>query len=148
MTFKESSQIDASDEAGRIKDLAKQANKELVLANDVVTAVANAAGVTLTVAGLTSSIILRSGAAGVSDLTPTAAALVAAVPNVAVGDCFDLVIRNTNTGTLTLVAGTGVTLEGTTTVAQDYARRYQVRFTNVTSGAQAVTISGIFTAAK
>lgn len=104
---------------------------------------ANAAGQTLTAAQLLGGVLDRSGAVTVSDTTPTAAALVAAYPGVSVGDCRQLKIRNRNTGTLTLLAGAGVTLEGTTTIPTVNTRTYSVRFTNVTPGAAAVTLSGI-----
>jgi hypothetical protein len=42
-------------------------------------------------------------------------------------------IRNTNAGTLTLVGGTGVTVSGTATIAQNVRRRYQVEFTSATA---------------
>jgi hypothetical protein len=113
----------------------------------VTTAVANAAGQTLTAAAVVGGTILRSGAAAVSDTLPTAALLVAALPNVAAGTTIELVIRNNNSGTLTLVAGSGITLEGTTTIATANARKYAVRFINVTAGSEAVTVSGLMTGA-
>lgn len=107
----------------------------------------NASGQTLTAAQMLQGILARSGAAGVSDTTPTAAALVAAVPGVSVGDVVTLLIRNANSGTLTILAGNGVTLEGTTTIATNFAREYAIRFTAVASGSEAVTLSGLRTAA-
>jgi hypothetical protein len=120
----------------------KSASKKLA-----VKSLANAAGQTLTTLQMLSGILLRSGAAGVSDTTPTAAALVAALTNAAVGDTVDLLIRNNNTGTLTIVAGSGVTLEGTTTIATVNTRRYALEFTNVTVGSEAVTLHGLEVAA-
>lgn len=131
--------IDSSDMAARIKQL-QQATQFNTLSN--------ASGQTLTAAQLLGGILDRAGAAGVSDTTPTAAALVAAFPGVAVGDVKEFSIRNRNTGTLTIVAGSGVTLEGTTTIATVYTRRYAIRFTNVKSGSEAVTLSGISTCAN
>lgn len=112
-----------------------------------VNAISNAAGVTLTAAQMVAGTILRSGAAGVSDTTATAAGLVAAFPGCAVGTVRILRIRNNNTGTLTILAGAGVTLEGTTTIPTVNTRDYAIRFTNVTPGAEAVTLSGLFVAA-
>lgn len=127
--------IDAGDLSGRVAALQSfRPTKQ---------AVANAAGVTLTAANLLGGKILRSGAAAVSDTTPTAAQIIAALPFPAVGDCFDFEIRNSNSGTLTLVAGTGVTLEGTTTIATVFNRRYLAEVTSLT----AVTIHGMSTAA-
>lgn len=111
-------------------------------------ALANAAGQTLTAAQMLGTFLDRSGAAGVSDTTPTAALLVAAMKGVSVGDAKPLRIRNRNTGTLTIVAGAGVTLEGTTTIPTVNTREYAIRVTNATPGAEAVTISGMFVAAN
>lgn len=106
-------------------------------------ALSNAAGQTLTATQMLQGILDRAGAVTVSDTTATAAALVAAVKGVSVGDVRILRIRNRNTGTLTILAGSGVTLEGTTTIPTVNTRVYAIRFTNVTVGAEAVTLSGI-----
>lgn len=131
--------IDASDIPGRIAALQNTTKFN---------AVSNAAGVTLTAAQVLGGVLDRDGAVTVSDTTPTAAALVAAYPGVSVGDAKQLKIRNRNTGTLTLLAGAGVTLEGTTTIPTVNTRTYLVRFTNVTPGAEAVTLSGIAVSAN
>lgn len=144
--------LDNSDIQAAVRALQAGADKGTV-SKPAFTAIANAAGVTWTAAQALSGIIARSGAAGVSDTTPTAALLVAAFAalNVAgalaVGDVVTLRVRNNNTGTLTLVAGSGVTLEGTTTIPTVNFREYLIRFTNVTVGAEAVTVSGLFQAA-
>ena len=106
----------------------------------------NASGQTLTTAQLLSGTLDRSGAAGVSDTTPTAAAIVAAIPGCEVGSSCYLCIINRNTGTLTLLAGSGVTLAGTTTIATVFSRWYLIRVTNV--GTPAVTMRGLMTAAN
>jgi hypothetical protein len=136
--------LDHSDIPGAIGALAKDYDTRSTKAKKV-NLLANAAGQTLTVSQ-NLGILLRSGAAGVSDTTPTAAAIVAALANCAVGDVVEWEVRNNNTGTLTLLAGSGVTLEGTTTVATVSFRKYAVRLTNVTPASEAVTISGLFTA--
>lgn len=141
------SNIDSSDVPGKIRDLQKVADRNAAV-SAVFSTLNNAAGQTLTAAQFVGRYLDRSGAAGVSDTTPTAALLVAAVPNVAVGDVHEFVIRNRNTGTLTLVAGSGVTLEGTTTIPTVNTRRYAIRFTNVTVGTEAVTLSGVMVAAN
>ena len=104
---------------------------------------ANAAGQTLTAAQILGGTLDRSGAVTVSDTLPTAAALVAARPGVSAGNVVELKIRNRNTGTLTILTGAGVTLEGTTTIPTVNTRNYAIRVTNATPGAEAVTISGI-----
>lgn len=141
--------IDPSDVPSRIQALQAASDKALAAnPSSGYAALANAAGQTLTAQQIIGKTLLRSGAAAVSDATPTAAAIVAALggaANVAVGDTFELTIRNKNTGTLTITAGNNVTLEGVTTVAQDYTRRYLGRVTAV--GTPAVTLHGISTAA-
>lgn len=108
-------------------------------------ALSNAAGQTLTVAQVINSVLTRSGAAAVSDTTPTAAGIIASLPP----GCrnFTLDIINQNTGLLTLVAGTGVTLAGTTTVATVFTRHYCGIVTNPIVGSEAVKLQGVFTAA-
>jgi hypothetical protein len=108
----------------------------------------NAAGQTLTVAQTVNVILLRSGAAAVTDTTPTAAAIVASMPNVGANDVFHLSIINTNTGTLTIGAGAGVTLAGTTTIPTVNTRRYIGIVTNPTAGSEAVTLRGIMVSAN
>jgi alpha-tubulin suppressor-like RCC1 family protein len=112
-------------------------------------AITTAANVTLTAAQVISGTILRSGnSAAITDTTPTAALIVAAVQSTVANQRFKLIIQNNNTGTgvITLAAGTGVTLSGVTTVAVGFTREYLVLVTNATSGSEAVTIYGIQTA--
>lgn len=108
----------------------------------------NAAGVTLTAAQLLGGYITRSGAVAVSDTTPTAAQIVAAIPGCEVGTSREIKIVSANSGLLTIAAGSGVTLAGTTTVAATFTRTYLVRVTNATAASEAVTILGVSTAAN
>lgn len=133
--------LDDSDVSGAIKNLQSGTYPASTVA------ISNAAGVTWTAAQTLGGTILRSGAAAVSDTTPTAAALVALFTGVSAGATRLLRVRNNNSGTLTIVAGSGVTLEGTTTIAAANTREYAIRFTAVASGSEAVTLSGMFTAA-
>lgn len=107
------------------------------------TTINNAAGVTLTaVQVVAAAMLLRTGAVAVSDQMPTAAALVAAMPGVKVNQGFELYIRNANTGTLTLTTNTGITLAAgnTNTIATVHVKKLLFVFTNVTYGAEAVTV--------
>jgi len=107
------------------------------------------AGLAWTAAQLTGHLIFRSGAAAVSDTTPTSVAIVAAIPGCEVGSTIWFEVVNENTGTLTIVAGRGVSLSGKTTVAAGYTRRYAIRVTSMTPGSEpAVTLYGISTAAS
>lgn len=84
--------------------------------------------------------------------TGTAAAMVAALPGVAVGDTVSVLVQNFGhaTNLVSVAAGTGVTILGTlgssvpqnTTpvIASRSTRLLQLRFTNVTSGAEAVSL--------
>lgn len=96
---------------------------------------ANAAGQTWNAAnvpgGIAGNVLLRSGAAGVSDTTDTALNIVSAIPGSYVGMTSLFIVANTNSGTLTVVAGTNVTLAGTTTIVATGARFYQVKVTNL-----------------
>lgn len=79
--------------------------------------------------------------------TPTAAQIIAGIPNAQVGDVYTLFIRNSSSGanTATITAGNGsVTLTGTMTIAQNVTRMFAVRVT----GATTVTVNsmGIFAA--
>jgi hypothetical protein len=97
---------------------------------------------TFTAAQFTGGLIIRSGStAAYSDTTPTAAAIVGAIPNCAVGTAFELTIRNTVAFIETILAGSGVTLSQTTAVAASQTRRYLCVVTNV--GTPAVTLYGI-----
>jgi hypothetical protein len=78
-----------------------------------------------------------------TDVTATAALLVAAFPNAAVGVSFRLVIRNTADAAelITVGPGTGVTLNpAIPTIAQNNSKEFIVRFDNVTAAAEAVTM--------
>lgn len=73
-------------------------------------------------------------AVGAANLTTrTAAQMFADHPNAKVGDSFVLEITNTSGGTTTIVAGTGVTLTGTMTLATNTTRRFNVKFVSATA---------------
>lgn len=93
-----------------------------------------------TVREILGGMIIQPGTGARGKDTPTAAALVAAVNGAAVNLSFRLIIRNTGNNTLTVGAGTGVTISGTATVATGVTAEYLFVFTNVTSGSEAVTV--------
>lgn len=110
---------------------------------------ANAIGHTLSVANFLSGVFVRIGPAGAfSDTTPTAAQIVAAIPNVVVGSNRLIAIQNSAGGLMTLLAGTGVALSGTTTVAAGSTRWFLASVTNATSGSEAINLQGISTASS
>lgn len=85
-------------------------------------------------------IVLDASSGAVTATLPTAALLVAAKASVRVGDCVKLHVVNTDANALTLAAGSGVTLSDATAVAANTTKEYILRFTNVTSGSEAVTV--------
>lgn len=102
---------------------------------------------TLTAAQVVSGIVNLSGQTAAQTVTlPTAALICAAIPNCQVGSSFELILQNANTssGAVTLTAGTGNTLVGTTTVPITKTQIYRGIVTNATTAA--VSIYGILTA--
>jgi len=108
-----------------------------------VTTKTTAGAVTYTAAELLGGLILRDpNGANRSDVTPTAALIVAGIQGVVAGSCFEFEIRNTADGdeTITLTAGAGVTLSGNMTIKRYNSRRFLAVVTNAGSGTEAVTI--------
>jgi hypothetical protein len=88
--------------------------------------------------------ILRDPNGGArSDVTPTAALIIAALKNAQVGDSFEFTIRNTADASevITVTEGVGVTLSGTMTIAQNSSKRFLALVTSST----AVTIYSLGT---
>lgn len=114
----------------------------------IVTTDATAGALTYTGAQMKGGLILRDPAGGNrSDVTPTAADLVAAVPGAVAGTSFRLTIRNTADAaeTITVTAGAGFTLSGTMTIAQNNSKQFLCRIDNVGAGAEAATLYSIGT---
>ena len=109
---------------------------------------ATSALITYTVAQLIGGFLIRTPGASRSDVMPTAALLLAAIPSPEVGVGFDFTIKNGagSAYTITVTAGTGVTTSGTMTIAQNYTKRFRVVFTNVTAGSEAYTVYSLGTA--
>ena len=113
-----------------------------------VTTKTTAGVVTYTAAELIGGLILRDPAgAHRSDVSPTAALIVAGFAGGIVGSSFEFTIRNDADAaeTITLTAGAGVTLSGTMTIAQNNSKRFLCRLDNVGSGTEAVTIYSLGT---
>lgn len=110
--------------------------------------VTTAGAVTYTAAQLKGGLILRDpNGAGRSDVTPTAALMVAALPSAVVGTSFTFFIRNDADAaeTITITAGTDCTLSGTMTIAQSNAKQFMVVLTNVTASTEAYTLYSLGT---
>lgn len=113
-----------------------------------VTSLSTAGALTLTPAQVLGGMILRNtNGAGRTDTLPTAALLAAAVYGVDVGIGFEFTIRNTAGAaeTITVAAGTGVTISGTATIAQNNSKRFLVVFTNISPGNEAYTVYSLGT---
>lgn len=113
-----------------------------------VTVDSTAAAKTYSASELLGGLILRDpNGASRSDVTPSAAQLVSAYTGAVAGSSFEFTIRNTADAaeTITLTAGSGITLSGTMTIAQNNSKRFLAVFTNVGSGTEAVTIYSLGT---
>lgn len=96
---------------------------------------------TLVAADVLKGILTSTPAANITLTTPTAALMVAADMDVAVGRGFEFTVINLGgANTITLAAGTGVTLVGVAVVAALSSARFYARYVNISSGTQAVTI--------
>lgn len=112
-----------------------------------VTTITTAGAATYTAAQMLGGIILRDPAgAGRTDVTPTAAQIVAAITDAAAEDSFDCWLVNTADAAeaIALSAGTGVTLvPATISIAQNENALLKVRVTDAGDGSEAVTIYAI-----
>lgn len=109
-----------------------------------VSTITTAGNATYTTAQLLGGFILRDpSGANRTDTTPTASAIIAAIPNAKIGTSFEFTIRNTADAseTITVAGGTGVTISGTATIGQNNSKR----FLAVIDGATSVTIYSLGT---
>jgi len=110
---------------------------------------ATAGAVTMLASDVYAGFYIRN-AASANVTTPTAAQLVAGLPGVAVGDMVSMWVTNGTTGAadsalVTIVPGTGVTIDSNITAASQIVRTgssrlLSFRFTNVTPGSEAVVL--------
>lgn len=70
---------------------------------------------------------------GAANLTTRTAAQMFADMGAIVGQAYEVGIMNTSGGTITLVGGTGVTITGTATIANNAVRWYEVVFNSATT---------------
>lgn len=113
-----------------------------------VSTITTAGAATYTAAQMLGGLILRDpNGAGRSDVTPTAALLVAAIPGAIVGSSFHFTIRNDADAaeTITVTAGSGATLSGTMTIDQNNIKSFLVVLTNVTASSEAYTVYSLGT---
>jgi hypothetical protein len=105
----------------------------------------NTAGQTISAAQLIHGAWAAAGRnASQDDTTPTAAQIVAAIPNCAAGDSFEFIFLNVSGNAVDLVGGTGVTnLSGgaaSFAVAAGKGRKFRFRVSNISGGSEAVTV--------
>lgn len=118
-------------------------NKEMVIVNDPLaykttqTAVTGAATLTITAAQLITQVLDATPTEASEYTLPTAALLVAAIPNCKVGTSFMFFINNKASGayTITVAAGSGGAADGTLTVDQNVIRAFLVIITSISSEA-------------
>lgn len=132
---------------------------DIITSGEVILALANAAGVTLTGAQVSAGILSRSGpGAAVNDTLPAATDLIAAILNtyftgsgalnanaVTPGTTFRLRYINNAGFAITLLTNTGVTLGANTVVAASSVKEYLL---TVTNGTVARTVQGNVTNAS
>lgn len=122
---------------------AMQTNGSPAFGNWNQTVIPNIAAATYNAQALVGGIIRRLGTGGTvfTDCTDTATNIVNAIPGAKVNQTFPLIIANLNSSTgITLLAGTGVTLAGTSVIGGLQARLFLGQVT----GSAAVTFTGCF----
>lgn len=115
-----------------------------LIGQTTVSTISTAGAATYTAAQLLGGLILRDCAgASRTDVSPTAAAIIAAMPQGGIGNSFEFTVRNTSDDaeTITLSGGADVTVSGTATIAQSNTKR----FLAVMTGAATVTIYSLGT---
>lgn len=120
---------------------------QAVLANSAKYNAITTSSPTLSAAQMVNGIVKVSGQTDAQTVTtPSAAALIAEIPNAQVGSSFDFVLINahTSSGAVTVAAGSGVSLKETTAVPITKTQLYKGIVTNV--GTPAVDLIGLLTA--
>lgn len=99
---------------------------------DAITVISTVGAGTLTGAGIAGEIISRTGSQSgtpFTDTTDTAANIVAATPNIHIGDVFEFTYQNTTNAVATITGGSGVTVSGITAIAAGASARYLLSYT-------------------
>lgn len=121
-----------------------------------VTTLTTASALTLTAAQILGGLILRDPNGGArTDTLPTGPQIAAALgadgsrshQAIEAGTSFEFAIRNTADAaeTITVAAGSGGTVSGTATIAQNNSKRFLLVFTDVTQGAETYTVYSLGT---
>lgn len=137
--------VDANKDVGTFRNLR---TARVILSGGAPFSDATAGNITYTAAQLLTGIVVRDpNGASRSDVLPTAALLVAAIPGAAVGDTIEFLITNGADAaeTITLTAGAGSTFDANQTaasrlIAQNSSKIVALRLTNVTPASEAYVI--------
>lgn len=124
------------------------AGPEMALDKVSVKTISDASDVTLTTAQLLGGLILRDPNGGArTDTTPTASEIIDAIYEARDDTTKLLMIRNTADAaeTITVAGGTGVTISGTATIAQNNTKIFLVHVDDISGGSEAVTLYSIGT---
>jgi len=95
---------------------------------------------TLTSPQALSGLVISTNAAATTLTLPTAGDLANNIQGVMVGTSFEVMIKSTGAGGVTLAMGTGGTMSGTATVTTANIRTYMINFTNVGINTEAYTV--------
>ena len=109
------------------------------------TASNNTNGVTITIAMIMTQGVMATGrGTSKTDTTDTAANIVAAIPNVRVGDSIDFLYSNMSSNAVTLAGGTGVVMTNTAaasfSVAAASGRMFRFVVTGISGGSESVML--------
>lgn len=132
--------VNASGETITGSDLVVQGR---VAKTTTISAVATAANAVYTAAQMWGGLIARDPSGGDrTDSTDTAANIVSGIVGAEVGSSFKFSVDNTANAdeTITVTAGTGVTLSGVMTIQQNETRSFMAVCTNITGSSEAVTL--------
>lgn len=137
--------VDANKDVGTLRNVR---TTRIIRSEGAATSVATAGAKTYTAAEILGGIIVRDPAgASRSDVLPTAALLVAAIPNAAVGDIIECLIINGADAaeTITIGAGSGGGFDTNQTassriIGQNASKLMRIRLTNVTASSEAYVV--------
>lgn len=99
---------------------------------EAITTLSTVGAGTITASGIAGRITNRTGSQSgtpFTDTTDTAANIVAATPNIHIGDTFEYTYQNTTNAVATLTGGTGVTVSGITAIGAGASARYLLSYT-------------------
>ncbi len=115
---------------GGANDVRAAGTGDALMSQLVYTAITTIGAGTLTASGILGGIINRTGpTADYIDTLPTVAQLIAAQPQLCIGDAFSFIIRNTVAFANTIAVGTGWTLGSNTAIAASLVREFLVKIT-------------------